>query len=87
MSFSIFFTFLLTLTVTSYLFLFSLTHYYKLICDCQLLFGFSSANDYFKFLTKYLATFTGEDDLNEAKEEAAHAIVEFIKAPNLFKVF
>ncbi|KAG7016108.1 Eukaryotic translation initiation factor 3 subunit M, partial [Cucurbita argyrosperma subsp. argyrosperma] len=45
----------------------------------------SSANDYFKFLTKYLATFTGEDDLNEAKEEAAHAIVEFIKAPNLFK--
>ncbi|KAA0039431.1 eukaryotic translation initiation factor 3 subunit M [Cucumis melo var. makuwa] len=47
----------------------------------------SSANDYFKFLTKYLATFSGEDasTLSEAKEEAVHAIVEFVKAPNMFK--
>ncbi|XP_038889188.1 eukaryotic translation initiation factor 3 subunit M-like [Benincasa hispida] len=47
----------------------------------------SSANDYFKFLTKYLVTFSGEDahTLNEAKEEAVHAIVEFVKAPNMFK--
>ncbi|XP_022134057.1 eukaryotic translation initiation factor 3 subunit M-like [Momordica charantia] len=47
----------------------------------------SSANDYFKFLTKYLATFSGEDAyiLSEAKEEAARAIVEFVKAPNMFR--
>lgn len=53
------------------------------------IFNFSSANDYFKFLTKYLATFSGEDahTLSEAKEEAVHAIVEFVKSPNMFKVF
>lgn len=66
----------------------TLTPCYNLICDCQLLLDFSSANDYFKFLTKYLATFSGEDasTLSEAKEEAVHAIVEFVKAPNMFKV-
>lgn len=69
--------------------LFTLTNNIKLIYDWQLLFDFSSANDYFKFLTKYLATFSGEDAyiLSEAKEEAARAIVEFVKAPNMFRVF
>lgn len=88
-SLDILFTFLLTLGFTPYFFWFTLAHNYKLICDCQLLFDFSAANDHFKFLTKYLATFSGEDayTLSEAKEEAAHAVVEFVKAPNMFKVF
>lgn len=44
--------------------------------------------DSFKFLTNYLATFNGEDAhvLNEAKEEAVRAIVEFVKAPDIFQV-
>ncbi|KAM1954343.1 hypothetical protein ACFX1T_023701 [Malus domestica] len=41
----------------------------------------------FKFLTKYLATFSGEDvhTLSEAKEEAIRTIVEFVKAPDMFQ--
>ena len=33
-------------------------------------------------------TFSGEDahNLSEAKEEAAHTVVEFVKAPDLFQV-
>ncbi|KAE8661358.1 putative SP1L [Hibiscus syriacus] len=48
----------------------------------------SSGKDSFKFLTKYLATFSGEDSyvMSEAKEEAVHAIVEFVKAPDTFQV-
>ncbi|XP_015868423.1 uncharacterized protein LOC107405844 [Ziziphus jujuba] len=47
----------------------------------------SSGKDYFKFLTKYLATFSGEDayTLSEAKEEAVHTIVEFVKSPDMFQ--
>lgn len=49
---------------------------------------FSSAKDSFKFLTKYLATFSGEDanTMSEAKEEAMRAIVEFVRAPDTFQV-
>ncbi|KAI7979311.1 Eukaryotic translation initiation factor 3 subunit M [Camellia lanceoleosa] len=47
----------------------------------------SSAKDSFKFLTKYLATFSGEDahTMGEAKEEAVHTIIEFVKAPDMFQ--
>lgn len=47
----------------------------------------SSAKDSFKFLTRYLATFSDEDAyaLNEAKEEAVRAIVDFVKAPDMFQ--
>ncbi|XP_057957828.1 uncharacterized protein LOC131150837 isoform X2 [Malania oleifera] len=47
----------------------------------------SSAKDSFKFLTKYLATFSGEDayTMNESKEEAVRAIVEFVKASDMFQ--
>ena len=45
------------------------------------------AKESFKFLTKYLATFSGEDvhTLSEAKEEAIRTIVEFVKAPDMFQ--
>ncbi|XP_027153100.1 eukaryotic translation initiation factor 3 subunit M-like [Coffea eugenioides] len=47
----------------------------------------SSAKDSFKFLTRYLATFSDEDAyaLSEAKEEAVRAIVDFVKAPDMFQ--
>jgi translation initiation factor 3 subunit M len=47
----------------------------------------SLSKDSFKFLTNYLATFSGEDAhvLSEAKEEAVRAIVDFVKAPDLFQ--
>ncbi|KAL1824443.1 hypothetical protein DCAR_0312522 [Daucus carota subsp. sativus] len=47
----------------------------------------SSAKDSFKFLTKYLATFSDEDAQNmaEAKEEAVRAVVEFVKTPDMFQ--
>ncbi|KAF8408227.1 hypothetical protein HHK36_007372 [Tetracentron sinense] len=47
----------------------------------------SSAKDSFNFLTKYLTTFSGEDayTMGEAKEEAVRAIVEFVKAPDMFE--
>ncbi|KAJ7974294.1 Eukaryotic translation initiation factor 3 subunit M [Quillaja saponaria] len=47
----------------------------------------SLARDSFKFLTKYLATFSGEDanTISEAKEEAVHAIIEFVKSPDMFQ--
>nr|XP_043606160.1 eukaryotic translation initiation factor 3 subunit M-like [Erigeron canadensis] len=47
----------------------------------------SSPKEILKFLSKYLATFSGEDAhvMEEAKEEAAHAIIEFIKAPDMFQ--
>ncbi|KAB2033723.1 hypothetical protein ES319_D04G039200v1 [Gossypium barbadense] len=46
----------------------------------------SSGKDSFKFLTKYLATFSGEDScvIGEAKEEAIRAVIEFVKAPDTF---
>jgi len=36
-----------------------------------------------------LATFSPEDEhaMGEAKEEAVNAIVEFVKAPDMFQVF
>ncbi|KAK3212415.1 hypothetical protein Dsin_017121 [Dipteronia sinensis] len=47
----------------------------------------SSSKDSFKFLTKYLATFSDEDAsiMGEAKEEAVRTIIEFVKAPDLFQ--
>lgn len=53
-----------------------------------LLNNFSSGKESFKFLTKYLATFSGEDahTMSEAKEEAVRTIVEFVKAPDMFQV-
>ncbi|GFP97916.1 eukaryotic translation initiation factor 3 subunit m [Phtheirospermum japonicum] len=47
----------------------------------------SSAKDSFDFLVKYLETFSGDDELTvaEAKEEAAHAVIEFVKAPDMFQ--
>ncbi|KAK0575161.1 hypothetical protein LWI29_034805 [Acer saccharum] len=47
----------------------------------------SSSKDSFKFLTKYLATFSGEDasTMGEAKEEAVRTIIEFVKAPDMFQ--
>ncbi|KHN28743.1 Eukaryotic translation initiation factor 3 subunit M [Glycine soja] len=47
----------------------------------------SMSKDAFKFLTSYLATFLGDDShvLSEAKEEAACAIVEFVRAPDIFQ--
>ncbi|KAF7026185.1 hypothetical protein CFC21_038304 [Triticum aestivum] len=45
--------------------------------------------DYFKFLNKYLATFDGSGDdadaIGAAKEEAAAAIVEFVKSSDLYQ--
>ncbi|XP_068654119.1 uncharacterized protein [Aristolochia californica] len=47
----------------------------------------SAGKDLFNFLAKYLATFSGEDayTMSEAKEEAARAIIEFVKAPDMFQ--
>ncbi|KAK6128629.1 hypothetical protein DH2020_037619 [Rehmannia glutinosa] len=47
----------------------------------------SSAKDSFDFLVKYLETFSGDDALTvaEAKEEAVHAVIEFVKAPDMFQ--
>ncbi|XP_055806185.1 uncharacterized protein LOC129874837 isoform X1 [Solanum dulcamara] len=47
----------------------------------------SSAKESFKFLIKYLETFSDEDAqaMNEAKEEALHAIIAFVKAPDMFQ--
>jgi len=46
-----------------------------------------SAKDSYSFLLKYLATFDGEDayTTSEAKEEAVRAIIEFVKAPDMFQ--
>lgn len=43
--------------------------------------------DSFMFLTKYLETFSSEDasNMTEAKEEAASAIVDFVRSPDMFK--
>ncbi|KAL2941489.1 Eukaryotic translation initiation factor 3 subunit M [Bienertia sinuspersici] len=47
----------------------------------------SSGKESFNFLVKYLATFSPEDEhaMVEAKEEAANAIIEFVKAPDMFQ--
>ena len=47
------------------------------------------AKDSYTFLVKYLATFAEEDasTLNEAKEEAVRAVIEFVKSPDMFQVF
>lgn len=41
-----------------------------------------------QFLTKYLATFSSEDAqvLDEVKEEAVRAVIEFVKASSIFQV-
>lgn len=49
----------------------------------------STAKDSFTFLTRYLATFSGDDEesytMNDAKEEAVRAIIEFVKSPDMFQ--
>ncbi|GAB4828663.1 hypothetical protein Ancab_018328 [Ancistrocladus abbreviatus] len=47
----------------------------------------SSGKDSFNFLTKYLATFFGDDthDMSEVKEDAVRAVIEFAKAPDMFQ--
>ncbi|KAL9827336.1 putative proteasome component (PCI) domain, eukaryotic translation initiation factor 3 subunit M [Arabidopsis thaliana] len=47
----------------------------------------SLVNESLKFLTKYLATFSNEDAqvLDEAKEEAVRAVIEFVKASSIFQ--
>ncbi|KAL3636544.1 hypothetical protein CASFOL_018843 [Castilleja foliolosa] len=47
----------------------------------------SSAKDSYDFLVKYLETFSDDDVLTiaEAKEEAARAVIEFVKAPDMFQ--
>ncbi|XP_060193459.1 uncharacterized protein LOC132622805 isoform X1 [Lycium barbarum] len=46
-----------------------------------------STKDSFMFLTKYLETFSAEDasTMNEAKEEAACAIIDFVRSSDMFK--
>ncbi|KAG6541293.1 hypothetical protein Mapa_017346 [Marchantia paleacea] len=46
-----------------------------------------SGKESFVFLVKYLASFAGEDaaTASEAKEEAVRAIIEFVKAPDMFQ--
>ena len=48
----------------------------------------STGKEYLSFLIKYLASFSLEDAyaLSEAKAEAAKAIIEFVKTPDLFQV-
>uniref|UniRef100_A0ACD5WRR4 Uncharacterized protein n=1 Tax=Avena sativa TaxID=4498 RepID=A0ACD5WRR4_AVESA len=47
------------------------------------------SKEYFNFLNKYLATFDGSADdadvIGEAKEEAAAAIIEFVKSADLYQ--
>lgn len=46
-----------------------------------------STKESFTFLVKYLETFSEEDPhtLSEAKEEAVRAVIEFVKAPDMFQ--
>jgi hypothetical protein len=57
--------------------------------QCSFVIG-SMSKEYFNFLNKYLATFDGSgedaDVIGEAKEEAAAAIVEFVKSADLYQV-
>lgn len=50
----------------------------------------STSKDSFAFLNKYLATFSGSGEdaytMNDAKEEAVRAIIEFVKSPDIFQV-
>ncbi|GJX94640.1 hypothetical protein Tco_0349226 [Tanacetum coccineum] len=48
----------------------------------------STPKETLKFLTKYLATFSGEDAnaMEEAKEEVVYTIIEFVKSPDMFQV-
>ncbi|PKA63239.1 hypothetical protein AXF42_Ash017707 [Apostasia shenzhenica] len=47
----------------------------------------SMGKESFVFLSKYLATFSAEEaySMNEAKEEAVRAIIEFVKYPDMFQ--
>ncbi|KAI3953711.1 hypothetical protein MKW98_017535 [Papaver atlanticum] len=47
----------------------------------------SMSKDSFNFLTKYLATFSSDDAniMSEAKGEAVRAVMEFVKAPDMFQ--
>jgi translation initiation factor 3 subunit M len=58
--------------------------------QCNLVVIDSMSKEYFNFLNKYLATFDGSSDdaevIGEAKEEAAAAIIEFVKSADLFQV-
>ncbi|KAL6885525.1 hypothetical protein ACP4OV_010304 [Aristida adscensionis] len=47
------------------------------------------SKEYFNFLNKYLATFKGSEEdsaaIGDAKEEAAAAVIEFVKSPSLYQ--
>ncbi|XP_062185661.1 uncharacterized protein LOC133889197 isoform X3 [Phragmites australis] len=45
------------------------------------------SKEYFNFLNKYLATFKGDDSdaIDDAKQEAVAAIIEFVKSSSLFQ--
>ncbi|WOL15238.1 eukaryotic translation initiation factor 3 subunit M [Canna indica] len=49
----------------------------------------SMAKDSFAFLTRYLATFSGSAEdayaMNEAKENAVQAVIDFVKSPDIFQ--
>ncbi|XP_074272909.1 uncharacterized protein LOC141596609 [Silene latifolia] len=47
----------------------------------------SSGKESYNFVAKYLATFSQEDEnaLSEVKDEAVNAIIEFVKAPDMFQ--
>lgn len=47
----------------------------------------SMSKESFAFLSKYLTTFSAEEAfaMNEEKEEAARAIIEFVKSPDMFQ--
>ncbi|KAK9757835.1 hypothetical protein RND81_01G189300 [Saponaria officinalis] len=47
----------------------------------------SCGKDSFNFVTKYLATFSQDDGnvMGEVKDEAVNAIIEFVKAPDMFQ--
>ena len=63
----------------------ALLHIFQL---CGFFCKSSSGKDSFKFSTKYLATFSGEDSytMSEAKEEAVRTVIEFVKAPDMLPV-
>ena len=78
-----------TIIITSSSVILYLVSFFRFHHDfCLLLYTSSLVKESLKFLTKYLTTFSKEDAqaLGEAKEEAVRAVIEFVKAPNIFQV-
>ena len=77
-----------TIIITSSSVILYLVSFFRFHHDfCLLLYTSSLVKESLKFLTKYLATFSNEDTLDEAKEEAVRAVIEFVKASSIFQVF